>query len=123
MVGGLPISGTTGPLSFTFDPNDPFTVYTPVAKSTDGGHIWASMPTPAGGQRQVGLDPSRHELYAVGSGGVYRSGDGGWFAYPNCRATSVKFENPLRRQTTIRRSLGSRSARKSSHTRFSSASL
>lgn len=88
------VSGTTGPLAFAFDPTNALTAYTPVGKSTDGGHTWTLLPTPTGGQREIAIDPSRHELYAVGSAGAYRSADGGstWtqvLAATNCSSIAV----------------------------------
>ena len=71
------VSPVTGAYVFTFDPSNAQVMYTPISRSVDGGHSWTPMPTPDGGRTRIEIDPSRNELYAVGTGGVYLSADGG----------------------------------------------
>ncbi|MEO7867197.1 MAG: fibronectin type III domain-containing protein [Candidatus Eisenbacteria bacterium] len=71
------VSSLADSLPFMFDPSDAQRVYTPKSKSADGGQSWSPMPTPLGARAQVEIDPTRHELYAVGEGGLYRSADDG----------------------------------------------
>lgn len=71
------VSPVTDVLPFTFHPTDPLRIYTPKLRSTDGGATWLPMSPPAGVKGELGLDAGRDELYVVGSGGVYRSGDQG----------------------------------------------
>ena len=68
---------TSGRLDFVHDPGDPDHVYTPMVQSTNGGLTWTPLTTPSGGQEAIGIDPSRNEIYAAGSGGLYRSTDSG----------------------------------------------
>lgn len=94
------VSAMGGNQPIVFDPTDSRWVYTASQHSSDGGRTWAPISLPVGasaispGKTALGVDPVSHEVYAAGSGGVYRSHDRGatWSevrALPECTGMVV----------------------------------